>query len=74
MSIKATFKWSVSKGEGLISRTDRARILEMATADWVTTADFMQDVIHYAQELYDEIMDVLPDSDMVTQAGEQAND
>jgi hypothetical protein len=46
----------------------------MAKTDWIVAADFMQDVIHSAQELYDEIMDVLPDSDMVTQAGEQAND
>ena len=74
MSIKATFTWSERNEEGNISRTDRARILEMAKTDWVTTADFMQDVVHYAQELYDEIMDVLPDSDMVTQAGEKTND
>jgi hypothetical protein len=74
MSVKVTFTWSENIGEGNMSRTDRARILELAKADWIVAADFMQDVIHYAQELYDEIMDVLPDSDMVTQAGEKAND
>jgi hypothetical protein len=74
MSIKVTFTWSERNEEGNISRANRARILELAKADWVTTADFMQDVVHYAQELYNEVVEMLPDSDMVTQAGRQAND
>ena len=81
MSIKVTFTWSERNEEGNISRANRARILELAKADWVTTADFMQDVVYYAQELYNEVVELynevvemLPDSDMVTQAGRQAND
>jgi hypothetical protein len=71
---KITFKWSDDKGEGYISRADKTRLLELAKTDWVTAADFMVDVVFEAQELYNEVMGALPNSDLVMGALAHVNE
>jgi len=56
MSLVLKFRWSDVHGEGFINKTDAARILE---EDWITAADFLVDVIHDAQNLYDEVLEKL---------------
>ena len=52
--MEVKFRWKESDGEGVISAADRKRVLE---AHWVTAADFMRDVIHYAELLYEEVLE-----------------
>jgi hypothetical protein len=53
MSLNLKFRWSDVHGEGFINKTDAARLLEQ---DWITAADFLVDVIHDAQNLYNEVL------------------
>ena len=52
--MEVKFRWREDEGEGVISAADRKRVLE---AHWVTAADFMRDVIHYAELLYEEVLE-----------------
>lgn len=52
--MEVKFRWSDDTGEGAISAADRKRLLE---THWVTAADFLQDVIYEAQNLYDEVLE-----------------
>ena len=54
MSLTLKFRWSDVHGEGFINKTDAARLLEV---DWITAADFLVDVIHDAQNLYNEVLE-----------------
>jgi hypothetical protein len=54
MSLVSKFRWGDVHGEGFINKTDAARVLE---EDWITAADFLVDVIHDAQNLYDEVLE-----------------
>lgn len=52
--MEVKFRWNDNTGEGTISAADRKHLLE---THWVTAADFLQDVIHEAQNLYDEVLE-----------------
>ena len=52
--MEVKFYWRDSAGEGAISQTDRKRLLD---THWVTAADFLVDVMHDAQALYDEVLE-----------------
>jgi hypothetical protein len=54
MSLVLKFRWSERQEEGVMSKADAARILE---EDWITAADFLVDVIHDAQNLYNEVLE-----------------
>ena len=53
MSLNLKFRWNDVRGEGFINKTDAAQLLEQ---DWITAADFLVDVIHDAQNLYDKVL------------------
>ena len=55
MSLTLKFRWSDVHGEGFMNKTDAARLLEQ---DWITAADFLVDVIHDAQNLYNEVLTI----------------
>ena len=54
MSLVLKFRWSEDYGEGKMNKTDAAHILER---DWITAADFLSDVIHDAQNLYEKVLE-----------------
>ena len=53
-AMEVKFRWNDNMGEGVISKADRNRLLE---THWVLAADFLQDVIHEALNLYDEVLE-----------------
>ena len=53
MSLTLKFRWSDVHGEGFMNKTDAARLRE---EDWLLAADFLVDVIHDAQNLYNEVL------------------
>ena len=54
MSLNLRFFWSEVDGEGLLDKTDVAKILE---EDWVIAADFLVDTIAIAQALYTGVLE-----------------
>jgi hypothetical protein len=56
MRITVSFAWNETEGEGRISKADKRRLLELAKTDWITAADFTQDGMYDAENLYNEVM------------------
>jgi len=52
--MEVKFYWRDDQGEGNISKADRKRLLD---THWVLAADFLSDVIHDAQVLYNEVLE-----------------
>ena len=51
--MEVRFQWNEDKGEASLNKTDRKKLLN---AHWVYAADYLVDIIHEAQSLYDEVL------------------
>jgi hypothetical protein len=56
--MRVSFAWNKNDGQGRICNAGKCRLLELAKTDWITAADFAQDVMHEAEDLYDEVMTI----------------